>query len=152
MHDLLNEDDFIQPPHNPWPLFRKFYLFAIVQAVLWQTIISPALTGGASPRVILIYFLLPLITAVWMFAANTKSFLLKRKTKVLALFILLLCFTIPILLIKAVKIIYNPTVYINIYLWEYLSDILFFLFLQSLSCFGLIYIISRVIKSKLKQV
>lgn len=118
MHDLLNEDDFIKPLYNPWPLFRRFYLFAVVQVIVMQAIISFIFKGLTLLPLILLYLLLPLITAVWMFTANTKNFLLERKTKVLAIFLLLLCFIIPNFLINTIKIIYNPTGLINIYLWQ----------------------------------
>lgn len=151
MQDLLNEHDFIKPEYNPWPLFRRFYLFAVVQVIVTQAIISFMLKGVTSLLLILIYLLLPLITVVWMFTANTKNFLLDRKTKVLAIFLLLLCFIIPDFLINTVKIIYKPKGFFNLYLLQFLTT-LFFSCFQSLSCLGVMFLISKIIKSKLKQV
>ena len=41
MQDLLNEDDFIkQTPYNPKKSFGKFYLIALVQFIIFITVIS----------------------------------------------------------------------------------------------------------------
>ena len=151
MQNLLNEDDFIQSPYNPWPLFRWFYVIAIAQVVVLQLCVSFLIKDANGILMFLIYVLFPVITAVWMFTSNTATFLLERKIKIIGLLYLILCFSITNLLINSAKIVYRPTEFVFLSLWQQLLSGVFFFFLQFGLCVFVIFLISRVIKSKLKQ-
>lgn len=68
MQDLLNEDEFIKKPYNPWKTFYWFYGIAVVQYILCYLVIGPVYT-----------FVYPLALFVPLITALTMSYWGKNK-------------------------------------------------------------------------
>jgi uncharacterized membrane protein len=154
MEDLLNEEEFIKPKNNPWTLFRRFYLFAIVQVVVLQLGTSFLFTDVNVLLMILVYIVLPVVTVVWMFTSTTQNFLLERKVKILAIVYLVSCFLVTNFLINVGKIAFKQTqnAFLTVDLWAQFMAAVFFFFIQLGLSLLVIRVVSRLIKKKLQQV
>lgn len=152
MQDLLNEDDFIQPPYNPWPLFRRFYVLAVGLIVILQLLLSLWLTNLDTLLLGVFYLLFPVIISVWMFTANTQNFLLERRVKIAAVFWLIVSFSGINFFINLVKIIVKNSgeLLVDAIYTQVLGSALAFV-LQFVICSGVIFLVSKVVKSKLQQ-
>ena len=152
MQDLLNEDEFIKPKQNPWKLFRRFYLYAIVQVIVLQLGTSFLFTDASVMLMILVYIVLPVVTVVWMFTSNTQNFLLERKVKIVAIVYLVLCFVVMNFLINVGKMAFRPTTYFFVDLWGQFIAAVFFFFIQLGISLLVMRVVSRLVKKKLQQV
>lgn len=152
MQDLLNEEEFIKLKQDPWKLFRRFYLLAILQVVLLQLVTSFLFTDANVLLMVLVYIVLPVVTVLWMFTSNAQNFLLERKVKIAAIGYLILCFVITNFLINVGKMAFRPTEYFFIDLWgQFIAAVLFF-FIQLGISLLVILVVSRFVKKKLQQV
>jgi len=150
MNDLLNEKDFSASQYNPWPLFRRFYLFAIAQIAVVQLCVSFILSVSGI-LMFVVYLLLPAVTVVWMFTSNTKNFLLERRIKIIAIVWLMLSFTITNLIVNIAKIVFRPTMYVFLDLWQQLLVSILFFIIQLGVCFLVVSVVSGVVKNKLQN-
>lgn len=150
MNDLLNEKDFSASQYDPWPLFRRFYLFAIAQIAVVQLCVLFILSASGI-LMFLVYLLIPAATVVWMFTSNTKNFLLERRVKVIAIVWLMLSYTITNLIVNMGKIVFRSTVYVFLDLWEQLLISVLFFIIQFGVCLLVVSVVSGVVKNKLQN-
>ena len=151
MEDLLQEEDFKKAEYHPWKQFRVFYLLAVLVIVFWQTLLSLWFKSAGNLIVFVIYMLIPTVVCAWMFTVDYRSFLLNRSIKMPAITGLALCFWIPNLIINAVKIIYsNPNNIETNLMLQFWSSLMLFAVELAL-CFGVMFILNRVITKRIKQ-
>ena len=102
MQELLNEQEFLKPPYNPWRWFKIFYGIAIIQLIVLYFIISNTIGEPAMT----ILFLMALIIPLAMFFANKKRKDIPLNTFAYASLILSAIYFFGL---NIVKIIYRPT-------------------------------------------
>ena len=77
MQDLLNENEFLPKPYNPWRVFFIFYAVAFIQLLFVAALITINFDGGPKTRFVLIS--LPVVTAFIMFFFKKKNAFLPIK-------------------------------------------------------------------------
>jgi len=97
MQDLLNEEEFLKKPYNPWKLFYTFYAIAFIQLLLLVALITFDIGGG--PKTPYVVFCLPIVTAFTMFFFKKKNASLPVRTTAFSLCILLSIYYIPLILL-----------------------------------------------------
>jgi len=152
MEDLINEEEFIKPKHSLQELFRRFYVFSVILAIVLQLSVSFLLADVDYMLLIPIYILLPVVTAVWMFTSESRSFLLERKDKIVAILYLMVCYLVPNFAINVIKILVSSkqsTIFVG--LWTQFIATVFFFSLQTGMCLLVILVVSRLVKKKMRQ-
>jgi len=97
MEDLLNEDDF-KLTYNPWPRFRKYYMYAVVSLFVWllaSLIVMNLLEDNLITTIG--FFLSPYIMSWLMYFRKRENAFLPYLTIIKSICLLAAIYYIPIL-------------------------------------------------------
>lgn len=138
MEDLLKEEEFAEAHHDPWKSFKLFYKIAAVVSFAFIGARRLDIMPDSETFIFLSIFLIPPVTAVFMFRHHKRNIEISRKVKLLGISGLAGSFVAPFYIVVAGLMVYRGSVDMS-------YDDVFSIFLAGLILFAVFFCISSFV-------